>query len=221
MLFEREPVPVWSDRRGAVEVRFVGRGPVGDRAEVFAMIEPRCELPVAWAKQIHSDVVLSARPGRCGEGDALVSSTADLVLSVVVADCVPVLIAGEGDLAAVHAGWRGLAGDLIGRALERRSESGAALTAWIGPAIGPCCYEVSDEVAKAVVGASSAAAFVDREGERPHLDLVAAAKTQLERRGVLDVRTVEVCTRCHPELLWSYRREGPGGGRNHGFLWRR
>lgn len=221
MRFSASPLAVWSDRHGDVEVRFVGRGSAGDRETVFRAVEPGLPWPVAWAKQIHSDRVLPAVPGACGEGDALVTEVAGLVLSVVVADCVPVLLAGSRVLAAVHAGWRGLAADLIGRTLAGLGESTATLTAWIGPAIGPCCYEVSEEVAGEVVAASEASVRLDAGGERPHLDLHAAARSQLARRGVRDLREVPVCTRCHPDRLSSYRREGPGGGRNHGFLWRR
>lgn len=220
MIYRSEPYPQWCDQRGTVQVRFVGRGPGGERAQVFSNLEPTLDLPIAWAKQVHSDRVLPARSGRCGEGDALITDQPGLVLSVVVADCVPVLLAGERELAAVHAGWRGLAAGVIGRTLESLAAPAAALTAWIGPAIGPCCYEVSDEVAAAVVAASTPAARRTCTGQRPHLDLVAAAREQLTHRGVTDVRAVDVCTRCHADQLWSYRREGPGGGRNHGFVWR-
>lgn len=220
MEFRATPFPVWSDRRGSVQARFVGVGPAGDRAAVYEALGTEFTASVAWAKQIHSNQVLPALPGACGEGDALVSTESGLVLSVIVADCVPVLLAGDQALASVHAGWRGLASDVIGHTLATLEEPAENLTAWIGPAIGQCCYEVSEEVAEAVVTASNAAARRDDRAEKPHLDLQAAAREQLSRRGVRDLRTVPVCTRCHPEWLWSYRREGPGGGRNHGFVWR-
>ncbi|MFL6202299.1 MAG: polyphenol oxidase family protein [Thermoanaerobaculia bacterium] len=202
---------VWRDCRGDVEVRFTGRGPAGERDEILARIEPGAP-PVAWAKQIHSATVLPAHPGRCGEGDALFGDAPDLALSVVTADCVPILLAGPRGLAAVHAGWRGLVGGVIPAALEKL---GGAEVAWIGPAIGPCCYEVGEEVAEqfpdeAVVPGSSG---------KPHLDLIAAARQQL--KGVEDIRTVAVCTRCESERLYSYRREGKGVGRNVAFIWRR
>lgn len=200
---------VWSDRRGDVEVRFTGRGPAGERDEILARVEPEAP-PVAWAKQIHSAHVLPARPGHCGEGDALFGDAPDLVLSVVTADCVPVLLAGPGGLAAVHAGWRGLVGGVIPAALEKL---GGAEIAWIGPTIGPCCYEVGNEVAEQFPEDT-----VD-PGPRPHLDLIAAARLQL--RGVEEIRTVEICTRCAADRLYSYRREGKGVGRNVAFIWRR
>ncbi|HVG09213.1 MAG TPA: polyphenol oxidase family protein [Thermoanaerobaculia bacterium] len=200
---------VWRDHQGDVEVRFTGRGPAGERDEILACIE-RGAPPVAWAKQIHSATVLPAHPGHCGEGDALFGDAPDLALSVVTADCVPVLLAGPKGLAAVHAGWRGLVGGVIPAALEKL---GGADTAWIGPAIGPCCYEVGEEVAEQ---------FPEETvipGPKPHLDLVAAARLQL--KDVEEIRAVGICTRCAADRLYSYRREGKGVGRNVAFIWRR
>ncbi|HEX2164551.1 MAG TPA: laccase domain-containing protein, partial [Thermoanaerobaculia bacterium] len=98
----------------------------------------------------------------------------------------------------------------------------AGWTAWIGPALGPCCYEVGEEVAEAVAAASDPA-VVSRPaaGARPRLDLAAAARRQLAALGVEDVRTVAACTRCEADLLWSYRRDGRRAGRNHAFIWKR
>ena len=200
---------VWSDRKGDVEVRFTGRGPAGERDEILARVEPGAP-PVAWAKQIHSARVLPAHPGHCGEGDALFADTPDLALSVVTADCVPVLLAGPNGLAAVHAGWRGLVGGVIPAVLEKLGE---AETAWIGPTIGPCCYEVGEEVAEQFPEETVV------PGPRPHLDLIAATRLQL--KGVEDIRIVEICTRCAADRLYSYRREGKGVGRNAAFIWRR
>lgn len=202
---------VWSDRKGDVEVRFTGRGPAGERDEILARVE-REAPPVAWAKQIHSATVLPAHPGHCGEGDALFGDAPDLALSVVTADCVPVLLAGPRGLAAVHAGWRGLVSGVIPAALEKL---GGADTAWIGPTIGPCCYEVGEEVAEQF----PEEAVLPGPAGKPHLDLVAAARLQLKDVG--DVRSVGICTRCAADRLYSYRREGKGVGRNVAFIWRR
>lgn len=203
---------VWRDSKGDVEVRFTGRGPAGEREEILARVEPSGSNtpPVAWARQIHSAMVLPARPGHCGEGDALFGEAPGLALSVVTADCVPVLLAGPSGLAAVHAGWRGLVSGVIPAALEKL---GGAETAWIGPTIGTCCYEVGEEVAERFPSEAVV------PGPKPHLDLIAAARVQL--KDVEDVRVVEICTRCAADELYSYRREGKGVGRNVGFIWRR
>lgn len=174
----------------------------------------------AWLEQVHSADVLDARPGRNGPGDALVTAEMSRALAVVTADCVPVLLASGHRIAAVHAGWRGIARSIVPAALERLDAAAGSVTAWIGPAIGPCCYEVGHEVAEEVVAASSEEVACDGVGGRPHLDLVAAVAVQLRRGRVSDVRIVESCTRCDERRLWSYRREGAEAGRNVAAIWR-
>jgi polyphenol oxidase len=211
---------VWRDRRGDVEVVFAGRGPGGERDEVLARIDPSAP-PVAWAKQIHSATALPARRGGCGEGDALFTREAGLALSVVTADCVPVLLAGPEGLAAVHAGWRGIAGGVVPATIEAAGiEKPEEWIAWIGPAIGPCCYEVGEDVAGQVVAASGPEVAAPGPSGRPHLDLHAAVRHQLKAAGIGEVVTIADCTRCEEERLWSYRREGKGAGRNLAFIWR-
>jgi YfiH family protein len=215
---------VWRESRGPVRVLFTGRGPGGSREEILRRVEPVAP-GVAWARQVHSARVLRAEgPGEQGEGDALVTDRAGLALSAVTADCVPVLLAGPGGLAAVHAGWRGIAGGVVPAALAAVAGPLDPLrdwTAWIGPAIGPCCYEVGPEVAEQVAAASDPAAVISGiEGGKPHLDLHAAVRHQLESAGVGEVIALPLCTRCEAEKLWSYRREGKGAGRNLAVIWR-
>lgn len=210
---------VWRDVWQGTEVLFAGRGPDRgeDRQQVLQRISPGAPA-VAWAKQIHSARVLPAVAGACGEGDALVGE-AGLALSVVTADCVPVLLAGPGGLAAIHAGWRGIVGGVVAATLA--ALEGEGWTAWIGPSIGPCCYEVGEEVAAQVAAAGGPEVVLPGPGDRPHLDLTAAVRRQLEDAGVGAVRAVVHCTRCDAGRLWSYRREGKGAGRNLAFIWRR
>lgn len=227
-----------------VEVRFVGRGPTRrpPPRKVLAAVEPTAQgapaegapaqvsrpedgVEVAWSRQIHSARVLEASPGLCGEGDALWTDRRRLALSVVTADCVPILFACRdfgGEIAAVHAGWRGIASDIVARTVERLAAAPAALIAWIGPAIGSCCYEVGPEVAERVTRVSTEEAVrpnPDPGRPNPHLDLRRAVRHQLAAAGVGEIRTVDRCTRCHPEELWSYRRDGKAAGRNFGFVW--
>ncbi len=212
---------LWSDSDGDVEVRFVGRGAGDDRQEL-ARQAGAGRRQVAWNRQVHSARVLPAAAGCCGEADALVTADPCLVLSVVTADCVPVLIGGDGAVTAVHAGWRGIAGGVVSAALERLGHgapTAAELTAWLGPAIGACCYEVGSDVARRVARASTEAAIVAVDHGKPHLDLAAAVTAQLDLAGVRTVRRVDACTRCRPDLLWSYRRDGPRAGRNLALVW--
>jgi YfiH family protein len=211
---------VWRDALGPVEVRFIGKGSGEERGEILRALEPEAP-PVAWAKQIHSGRHLPGQPGFCGEGDALISGEGGVALSVITADCVPVLVAGETHLAAIHAGWRGIVGRVVHHTLSAFSEDPSTLTAWIGPSIGACCYEVGPEVAEEVVSASTAAVCQPGPAGKPHLDLVAAVRHQLTGLGVGTIRELHRCTRCHPAELASYRREGQGAGRNLAVIWQK
>ncbi len=199
-------------------VAFAGRGAGSSREEGFARIAGEARQ-VAWARQVHSARVLAARPGESGEGDALVGRGGGVALSIVTADCVPVLLAGPGAIAAAHAGWRGIAAGVVGATVAAMAEDPAALRAWIGPAIGACCYEVGAEVAAQVVAASGPEVAAPGPGGRPHLDLQLAVRRQLQAAGVGRVYAVPLCTRCEAATLHSYRREGKAAGRNYAFIW--
>jgi hypothetical protein len=208
---------LWRTSRAGVEVRFAGRGP---RAERQSTLEALGEsLPVAWAKQVHGATLLRARAGECGAGDALFAAEPGLALAIATADCLPVLLASPQGVAAVHAGWRGLAHGVLAPAIAALGAP-AEVAAWIGPAIGQCCYEVGDEVAQQVADASSIAVTQPGPRGRPHLDLAAAARHQLEAAGISQVELLISCTQCD-QRLWSYRRDGKGAGRNLAFIWRR
>ncbi len=210
--------PVWSDREAGIEVRFVGRGPAAPRPRILRAAAG-ADLQLAWLEQVHSAQVLEARAGLCGRGDALVTRRPGLALAVAAADCVPVVVGAAGRLAAIHAGWRGIVAGVVGHAVERLGGETAGLLAWVGPAIGPCCYEVGDDVAQRVEAASAPRAVRSGGRGRPHLDLQAAVAAQLAACGIREVRHLATCTRCHPERLWSYRREGAAAGRNLTFAW--
>jgi YfiH family protein len=165
--------------------------------------------------------VVEAKAGLSGEADAMVTGQAALALCVATADCLPIVVAGARSVAAIHAGWRGLTRAVIEQALKSLGERPDQLTAWIGPAIGACCYEVGLEVADLVAASSTDEVIVAGDSGRPHLDLQRAARWQLERRGVEQVLAVARCTKCELELLSSYRREGRRAGRNWTFAWRR
>jgi len=156
-------------------------------------------------RQRHSPTVHRAEPGvRDEPGDGLWTDEAGLPLLVLGADCVPIAIAaanGRPALAVVHAGWRGLAEGVVAAAVS--ALGGGPTAAAVGPAIGPCCYEVGPEVA------SRFDADLTRGGI---LDLWAAAERALRRAGVARVERVDLCTRCNPELFFSHRRDGPVRG---------
>jgi len=220
----RETAGVWGATQGDVEVRFVGRSGATTREETLASLADRAgDAPprLAWAQQVHGAAVLAARPGLCGQGDALITAERGLALAIATADCVPVLLAAGATVAAAHAGWRGLVAGVIGATVDRLGHDTSGIRAWIGPAIGPCCYEVGEEVAAAIARAGRGEAVLRRDDRpRPHLDLHAAARLELEACGVRQAQALAVCTRCAP-ALWSYRRDGAAAGRNLAFIWRR
>jgi YfiH family protein len=187
---------------------------------------------VVTVHQIHGSHVVTCDDLGAGDhreiaADALVVTRGGVVVGVKTADCVPILIASPGSAAggerwaaAVHAGWRGCAGGVIGAAVEdatRRGHAPGSLLAAVGPAIGPCCYEVGDEVA----GTFRAMGLpVLARGDRPHLDLPHIAAELLQRAGLVPDNVVlsAPCTRCNPDRYHSYRANGPRAGRQISWI---
>jgi YfiH family protein len=152
-------------------------------------------------------------PFRFDEGDAMVSDMPGVSMGIRTADCLPLLIADrvKGTAAAVHCGWRSLALGLAGKAVRTMTQlmgsEGAHLLAAIGPSIGPCCYEVGEEVKEAFSHfRSSDGLFVERDKSQ-YLDLASGVKTQLIMEGMTPETIDEIvgCTSCNPELFWSWR----------------
>ena len=175
---------------------------------------------VAMGWQVHGTDVLDwdaapdgggfAHPGaELAKVDGHATTVPGLGLLVLVADCLPVALIAPGRAAMVHCGWRGLAGGIIERALERFDESPAAA---IGPGIGKCCYEVGDEVL------AEFSAYAD-VAEGRMLDLRAIARQQLEMAGVTGIEDVDHCTSCNPDLFFSHRRDNGVTGRQGGIAW--
>ncbi|MEJ2085659.1 MAG: polyphenol oxidase family protein, partial [Acidobacteriota bacterium] len=150
---------------------------------------------------------------------ALKTTRTDLALCVATADCVPVVIASDTAVAVVHAGWRGVASRIGVKSVAAMSSAPENLSAWIGPAIGACCYEVGFDVAEQVAAASSPEVLRDRPGSRPKIDLSLAIRCQLLDAGLKRIDIVECCTRCNEAWLWSYRRDGERADRNLTFAW--
>jgi YfiH family protein len=143
-------------------------------------------------------------------GDALWTNVPSLAMMLITADCLPVALARangtEPALAVLHVGWRGLLEGIVAAAAE--ALGGGRLAAAIGPGIGPCCYEVGEEVAEPFRARFGAQVL---NGGR--LDLYAAAENALTAAGCARVERVELCTSCNPDLFFSHRRDGPATGR--------
>jgi YfiH family protein len=187
----------------------VGTGDEATRVEENRRIA--CEslgLPyrrLAFNRQIHSPTVHRAEAGRRGTpGDGLWTDEPQLPLLAFSADCLPIALAATGTvrrLAVLHAGWRGLSEGVVAAGVAALGEG--PMAAVIGPAIGPCCYEVGAEVASL---------FDEDLTTDGRLDLWTAAERALRDAGVDRVDRVDVCTRDNPELYFSHRRDGLARG---------
>jgi polyphenol oxidase len=166
-------------------------------------------------------VTASTPPGAELRGvDALVTTEPDRPLAVQVADCVPVLLAGAGVVAAVHAGRQGVAGDVIGATLAAMRAAGAepgAIHAAIGPAIGGCCYEVPATLRDQIAERAPDAAATTTWGT-PSLDLPAAVATRLATLGVRTIAHAGGCTHCDASQRWFSHRRDPASGRQLGIV---
>jgi YfiH family protein len=140
--------------------------------------------------------------------DGHLTERTGLGLLVLVADCLPVALAGDGRVAMLHCGWRGLAGGIVRRALERFEEPPAAA---VGPGIGACCYEVGDEV-------RAGFAHVDGAVRGRMLDLRAVVEHELREGGVDRVEHLDRCTSCREDLYFSHRRDRGVTGRQSGLV---
>lgn len=164
-------------------------------------------VPPAWAsgRQVHgAEVAVASGPGDVGDVDAIVTAVAGLPIAVFTADCLGVVLHGHGVVGVAHAGWRGLAAGVLEATVAAMEGLGGTPTrAAIGPAIGPCCYEVGDEVV-AAVGHPATTTWGTRS-----VDLGAAAVDRLVAAApsLLDVAVDGRCTRCAGDLH-SHRADG-------------
>jgi YfiH family protein len=176
--------------------------------------------PLSFVHQVHGTQVLRLTAGRrlptpLPRVDGQATASRGVAPAALVADCLPIVVAGQTAVAMLHAGWRGLAGGVIDTGVRAVRELGAGgdLSAAIGPGAGPCCYEVGDEVH---------AAFSDLpEAHRgAKLDLKAVARHQLRRAGVAEIADIGLCTICDQGgLLFSHRRDHGITGRQAGLAW--
>jgi YfiH family protein len=170
-------------------------------------------------RQVHGARVVLAPWDGTPAADAAIATRGGDLLGIETADCLPILIVDpEGRrVAAVHAGWRGTAARIAAaavRALVAQGSRVEALLAALGPSIGPCCYEVGDEL-RAAFGEDAPQVFLPGRNGKPRLDLRGANLVQLTRAGIRRDKVVQLdeCTRCRADLYYSYRRDGPGAGR--------
>jgi YfiH family protein len=175
-------------------------------------------------KQIHGATVVEAPWEGTPEADAATAARPGVLLGIETADCLPVLLVDpvRRVVSAAHAGWRGTAAGVAAKAALALVAAGsrpADLLAALGPSIGPCCYEVGDELRDAF-GPAGTTFFRPGPRGRPYLDVRAANLRQLLAAGLREDRIHHIsdCTACRPDLYYSYRRDGAGGGRMTSFI---
>ena len=211
--------PTWSDPR-RVNCGFAFRG----------VEAPRC---VTFVTQVHGNATSrvewgpgKAWPAAPSEGDALWTTSTGLPVAVRVADCVPILLWTPGAVAAVHAGWRGTAANIVGATLAWAAEELAVDPRAVFAAIGPCIsrdrFEVGPEVVEGLLSVGLQEADLDvitGPRGRPHVDLRRANRALLTRAGVPDEQIEDVggCSWSEPRYE-SYRRDGAASGRMLGFI---
>jgi YfiH family protein len=208
--FERRVGPAGTERREEARERVANA--LSSLGRLFLM------------KQVHGAAVQRAPWEGEPEGDAGLAEDLGILVGAETADCLPVLVvdARRRAVAAVHAGWRGTVAGVVRAAVRALLAGGSRaedLVAALGPSIGPCCYEVGEEVVGAFAHLGQAFFHHGPRG-RPHLDLRAANARQLLDQGLVADRIHHVrdCTFCQADRYHSYRRDGRGAGRMVNFV---
>ena len=176
-----------------------------------------------WLEQVHGCGVADVDDAACSNSaDASTTSVPGQVCVVMTADCLPLLLCNRAGtrVAAVHAGWRGLVDGVIEAAMERFSEEGEELLAWMGPAIGPDRFEVGDEVRERFMAVNPAdkAAFTALGAGKWLADIYTLARSRLDAANCGYVGGGDYCTVSDSERFYSYRRDGVTG-RMASLIW--
>lgn len=178
-----------------------------------------------WLRQVHGDRSWRMTEEVCDgepEADAAFTTQPGVVLAIQTADCLPILVCSEdgSEVAAIHAGWRGLAGGVVESCIGRLRTSPEKLLVWLGPAIGPDSYEVGDEVRDAFVAQtdSANAAFAPTRHGHWHCNLYTLARQRLHKLGVTHIYGDDFDTFADARF-YSWRRDSAASGRMTSLIW--
>jgi uncharacterized protein, YfiH family len=181
--------------------------------------------PPRWLRQVHGVTVAELGPLPSADepqADAAVSHIPGTVLSILTADCLPVLFCTDdgSEIGAAHAGWRGLAAGVLEAALDQLRAPRGQMLAWLGPCIGAASYEVGEEVRAAFVDRASTAAYCFTPSRAGHwyCDLAALARQRLQAAGVQHIHGGGFDT-FRDTRFYSYRRDGARSGRFASLIW--
>ena len=203
----------------------LGNARAADGDEPASVARNRIELveraglpsPPCWLRQVHGTRVLrfDAPAADEPEADAAGTATPGVVLAILPADCLPVVFAARdgSEVAAAHAGWRGLAAGVLEQAVAAMRAAPGDIVAWLGPAAGPQAYEIGEEVFEAFTSRDprAASAFVATRPGHWRVDLYALARQRLAEAGVGAVHGGGLCTISDPARFFSHRRDGRSG----------
>lgn len=189
------------------------------------------DLEIQWLKQVHAAQVYTAKidsSENLPTADICFTTEKNIACAMLTADCLPILICNQlgTEVAAVHAGWRGLVCGVLQNAVSQFTSSSENLSVWIGPAICQNHFEVGQEVIEAMLEAQlfsqNELIYVSRPSEKEagksYLDLVEIAKRKLKKLGVTHIFGGQFCTYCDTENFYSYRRDGETG-RMASLIW--
>lgn len=178
-----------------------------------------------WLIQTHGTTVVNIDHEASNSADAAIATSPNRVCVVMTADCLPVLICDKKGtkVAAIHAGWRGLANGILENTIQSLNEEGSNLMAWLGPAIGPSKFEVSEDVLNVFLTKDPQAklAFVDKVQSPGKwlANIYTLARQRLNTLGLTDVYGGEYCTYTDEKFFYSYRRDQGITGRMATLIW--
>lgn len=177
-----------------------------------------------WITQKHTAIAVEAKPeNQAHVADAVFTQETGRVCVVLTADCLPLLICNRQGthVAAVHAGWRGLAGGVIEATLKNLQQPAEDLLVWLGPAIGPQKFEVGEDVFQAFTQShpEAATAFQPHVPGKWFANLYALATLRLQSQGITHIYGGNYCTYTQDDLFYSYRRDKGHTGRMASVIW--
>ena len=180
------------------------------------ILSPFVPSEPVWLNQVHGTLTIDAETAGCAPPDADASYTqqSNVVCTTMTADCLPLLFCNQAgtEVAAVHAGWKGLLDGVIESTLDRMQSKPSEILVWLGPAIGPQAFEVGSEVRDAFIKKlPRAEAAFKPYGEKWLGDIFMLARQRLAERGVTQVYGGGICTYSNPERFFSFRRDNVTG----------
>ncbi|MDF1653702.1 MAG: peptidoglycan editing factor PgeF [Coxiellaceae bacterium] len=180
--------------------------------------------PVTWLHQTHSDIAIKLP---CDErqptGDASFTENRNVTCAVMTADCLPLLICQQDgrEIAAIHAGWRGLMSGVIDSTIKAMKSSPAELMVWLGPAIGPKALELNADIRNDFLAVDTRynEAFTQHDDGAWYADIYQMARLCLGKYGVTQITGGDYCTYGDKDKFYSFRRQGDDSGRMASLIW--